>query len=202
MNRRHLFAALAMAAAPRFARAQSEKDLGIDEAKERMAALAKELDLAFPFRAPSVLIEKAARKLTLSDGKTLVKRYSVSLGLVPDGHKEQQGDYRTPEGDYYVCYRNYGSAFHLFLGLSYPNGADAAKALEKGLIDSKTAERIKAAEKKRERPSWDSALGGAVGIHGGGVGSDWTWGCIALENPEMDELWAALPMGTPVKVVR
>lgn len=199
---RHLLAALAGAfvVGPRLARADSAKEAGLDAARARLRALAKEKKVSFPFAAPRIEIDKSERRLDLFDGDIHLKRYTVALGLSPEGHKQREGDNRTPEGDYFVCYRNYASAFHLFLGINYPNAADAKAGEERGLVDARTAARIGDAEKKGVRPHWGSPLGGAVGLHGGGTGSDWTWGCIALSDEEMDELWAGCPVGTPVRI--
>lgn len=203
MNRRsllQLLLPLVVVIAPLVAQADDAKDKGIEEAKVRMADAARKAGVSFPLKKPRIEIHKKDRRLDLFDGDVKVKTYVMSLGLAPEGPKRQQGDYKTPEGRYFICYRNYGSAFHLFLGLSYPNAADAAEGLKEKLIDQKTHDRLVEAEKKKRQPSWGTALGGAVGIHGGGVGSDWTWGCIAVEDAEIDELWAAAPWGTPVDV--
>ena len=203
MNRRTWIATLAFAAAgaPLRARADETKDKAIEAARVRIAAVAKEKGVAFPLKKPRIEIRKKDRTLDLFDGDVKVKRYVMALGLAPEGPKRQQGDYKTPEGKYFICYRNYASAFHLFLGLSYPNAADAAEGLKEKLIDEKTFKRLVESEKNKRQPSWGTALGGAVGIHGGGVGADWTWGCIAVTDEEIDELWAACPWGTPVDVL-
>ena len=178
-----------------------EKDARIEASRERITGVVKAAGLALPLKKPRILIKKKERVLDLFDGETLVKRYTTALGLAPEGHKQQQGDYRTPEGKYFVCTRNYNSAFHLFLGLSYPNGDDAKSALREKRIDDKTAGKLVDADARQQQPDWNTGLGGAVGIHGGGVGSDWTWGCIALTDDEVEELWAACPWGTPVEIV-
>lgn len=187
--------------ASRLARAGADKDSRIDVSTARIRATIEAAGLTLPLKKPNVRIRKQARTLELFDGDTLVKRYAVSLGLVPEGHKEKQGDYRTPEGRYFICNRNYASAFHLFLGLNYPNASDARAALAAKRIDMKTAERLIEADVKRRQPDWYTALGGAVGIHGGGVGGDWTWGCVAVSDDEIEELWAACPWGTPVEIM-
>lgn len=202
MNRRQIVRMLIPAALlSRTALGATRKDTAIAESKERIKAEIEAAGLAFPLKKPRILIKKKDRTLELFDGDKLVKKYDMSLGLVPDGHKEQQGDYRTPEGTYFICNRNYGSAFHLFLGINYPNTKDAESGVERRLIDAKTAQRMKEAEKAKRQPDWNTKLGGAVGIHGGGVGNDWTWGCIALTDEHIEELWSVCPHGTPVEIV-
>ncbi len=170
-------------------------------ARGRIVAASAARTRAFPLAAPRVVVRKAERALILYDGEAEIARYPIALGLSPVGHKQRQGDNRTPEGSYAVCYRNPASAFHLFLGLNYPNGADARAGRGDGRIDARTARRIEEAIAAKRRPPWETPLGGAVGLHGGGIGSDWTWGCVALENGAIEELWHACPLGTPVEIV-
>lgn len=153
--------------------------------------------LAWPPPHLSVYIDKSEHRLTVRSGETALKQYPVALGD-PTGDKLQQGDRKTPTGTLYVVTRNNKSQFHLFLGLGYPNAEDADRGLQSGLINKATADRIKQAEKGHRQPPWETALGGAVGIHGGGTGIDWTLGCIALENAGIEELWAVAPIGTKV----
>lgn len=185
----------------RIARGATPKDSAIESSKSRIKGEVEAAGLKLPLKKPAIVIKKKDHTLELFDGEKLVKKYDVSLGLVPDGHKEKQGDYRTPEGRYFICNRNYGSAFHLFLGLNYPNAADARAALAAKKIDSKTAQKLVDADKARRQPDWYTDLGGAVGIHGGGVGDDWTWGCIALSDEHIEELWSVCPHGTPVDIL-
>ncbi|MEC8425185.1 MAG: L,D-transpeptidase, partial [Myxococcota bacterium] len=92
------------------------------------------------------------------------------------------------------------SRFHLFLGLGYPTAEDAERGLAAGLVTQAQATRIQEADAARRQPPWNTALGGAIGIHGEGGSSDWTLGCIAVENAEIEELWSVVPMGTRVVV--
>lgn len=154
----------------------------------------------YPLRRARLEVRKSERRLRLWSGKTLVKEYPIALGFCPVGTKERQGDGRTPEGRYYLCYRNGVSRFHRFIGLSYPAPADADRAVKRGLVDRRVAASVRLAARRKGPPPWDTALGGAVGIHGGGTGRDWTWGCIGLEDRDIDELWEALPLGTPVDI--
>ena len=150
MRARHLLRLLAPAlllAGAAFA--ATPKDAAIETSKSRIRSEIQAAGFAFPLKKPSIVIKKKDRTLELFDGDKLVKKYDVSLGLVPDGHKQQQGDYRTPEGRYFICNRNYGSQFHLFLGLNYPNAEDARAALEAKKIDAKTAQKLVEADKAK-----------------------------------------------------
>jgi len=102
-----------------------------------------------------------------------------------EGTKMREGDQRTPRGEYYICYINDKSKFTLFFGLSYPNKEDAQRGLEANLIDEKDFGRISSAIDKKERPPWNTPLGGEVGIHGGGIDRDGTRGCIALKDEDV-----------------
>ena len=131
-------------------------------------------------RVDAIRVYKAARKMDLlRDGK-VIRSYRVHLGGAPLGPKRQQGDQRTPEGEYAISYRNAASRFHLSLQVSYPNADDLHQALAQG-IDP----------------------GGDIMIHGGtppGASRDWTEGCIAVTNAEIEEIWRLVPVGTPVRI--
>jgi hypothetical protein len=131
-----------------------------------------------------------------------VKAYPLSLGYDPVGDKERRGDYRTPEGDFYVCRKNARSRFFRALLLSYPNQEDAARGLADGLITPAEQDRIVQAIARGGVPPMDTALGGDICIHGGGVGPNWTEGCLALTNDDMAELFALVPVGTKVRIER
>ncbi len=156
--------------------------------------------LKLPLAQPSIVVEKGARRLTLYSGGERVRVFRVALGFEPEGDKVKQGDGRTPEGDFYVCMKNERSKFYLSLGLSYPNASDAARGLRDGLITRAQHERIESAIERGAKPPWDTALGGEIFIHGGGTASDWTWGCVALDNEHIKELFDAVPLGTPVRI--
>jgi murein L,D-transpeptidase YafK len=137
--------------------------------------------------------------LLYSDGK-LVRTYRIGLGLSPVGDKVRQGDRRTPEGEFYVFTKNNKSAFYLSLGVSYPNAEHAARGLREGLITKAQYESIIRALKAKRTPPQNTALGGDIYIHGRGASSDWTWGCVALEDDDIRELFNAITVGTPVKI--
>lgn len=138
-------------------------------------------------RVTSIVVEKEKRLMTVYNGTRLLKSYRIALGGNPLGHKQHEGDSRTPEGRYIIDGKNPNSSFHLSLKISYPNRADTQKARRKGL-----------------------SPGGAIMIHGtpGGLSalnamgfySDWTAGCIAVTNAEIEELFAAVRVGTPILI--
>ncbi|MDX2177901.1 MAG: L,D-transpeptidase family protein [Candidatus Sumerlaeia bacterium] len=163
-------------------------------ARERLAAEG----LAMPLADPTIVVHKAERRLDLLDGTAVVRSYRVALGGELVGHKLREGDGRTPEGRYRVCTRLERSRFHLFLGLDYPAPEDA---LGRADITAAESGAIKEAHRSGGVPPWNTALGGAIGIHGGGAGRDWTLGCIALEDCGIEEVFLLTERGTPVLVL-
>lgn len=134
-------------------------------------------------RTSHIVLSKTNRVLHLMSGETVLKRYRVDLGFAPEGHKLRSGDGRTPEGRYRIDRRNPRSDFYLSLGISYPNPQDIARARALGLDP-----------------------GGDIFIHGEpvrqpkGKDRDWTAGCIAVTNREMEEIWALTPTGVPITI--
>lgn len=132
-----------------------------------------------------IVVEKARHSLVLYHQGQPIKRYWVALGSNPLGHKQQQGDGRTPEGRYTIDARRSQSRFYKALHISYPNGDDLASAKARGVHP-----------------------GGDILIHGqpndsqeqGVQSSYWTNGCIGLLNHEMDELWQVIQVGTPIEI--
>lgn len=147
-----------------------------------------------------IAIVKSQRRLVLLHGEQQLAEIPIIVGRQPVGHKQREGDERTPEGDYYICYRNPESRFHRFLGLSYPSAEDAADALAQGVIDQSTHDSICSAIEAGKRPDWYTPLGGEVGIHGGGIDRAGTAGCIAMDNEWIECLWEATCLGTPVSI--
>jgi murein L,D-transpeptidase YafK len=137
--------------------------------------------------------------LLFSDDR-LVRTYRIGLGLNPSGNKVRQGDRRTPEGDFYIFTKNDRSAFYLSLGISYPNGPAAERGLRDNLINKIQYDAILRALRAKRAPPQNTLLGGDIYIHGNGAGSDWTWGCMALENQDIQELFKAVSLGTPVTI--
>lgn len=151
------------------------------------SAIAAEASLPADARADRILIVKGQRKLTLlHDGKNL-KTYKIALGFEPVGRKEKQGDGKTPEGAYTISGRNEKSLYHRSLRVSYPNADDVALAKKLGV-----------------KPGGDIFIHGLPNGYGwigkGHLIKDWTLGCIAVTDEEIEEIWRAVPNGTPVEI--
>ena len=154
-----------------------------------------------PLENGRIVIDKSERRLDLYNGDRLVRSFKIALGRNPVGAKTEKGDGRTPEGEYFICTRLKRTPYHLFMGISYPNPLDARRALRKGLIDTDTTRRVVHTSEDKKQPPWDTKLGGAIGIHGSGViQGDWTLGCIAMENVDVEEVWVATRIGTAVEI--
>jgi len=138
-------------------------------------------------KADRVFIVKSEGKLYLQRGGTVIKQYHIALGSQPKGPKRRQGDHRTPEGSYVLDLKNPGSRYYKSIRISYPNAADRARARREGVHP-----------------------GGWIMIHGqpNGYGHlapitqryNWTDGCIAVTDEEMDEIWKAVDVGTPIEI--
>ena len=139
------------------------------------------------FQVDKVLVLKSKRRMHLLRRGQILRTYQISLGRTPAGKKVKQGDGKTPEGWYILDTRNPRSKFYLSMHVSYPNETDKARARTMGV-----------------------PAGGAIMIHGepnhlqnigfNGRGVDWTEGCIAVTNREMDEIWNTVPDGTPIEI--
>ncbi len=161
----------------------------------------KQRTVALTVRNPRVVVIKSKRVLHLFDGDTLVRSYPIDLGTQPVGTKQIGPDQRTPEGRFRVVTRNPNSPYYRFLGLDYPNENAIAGGLAAGLISQGEAANLRAALRRGARPVWTTALGGGVGIHGHRRGRDWTGGCIALDDANVDELFRVLRIGDPVEIL-
>ncbi len=129
-----------------------------------------------------IVVQKADRRMYLLSGKEILRTYRIDLGFAPDGDKKVQGDGKTPEGRYMINRRNPNSEFYLSLGISYPNVHDIAEARRLG-----------------KHP------GGDIFIHGEprkySVDSpDWTWGCIAVKDGEIRDIYRMVKDGTPITI--
>mgnify|MGYP003575334150 FL=1 len=160
------------------------------------------LNLSFqkPITKPRIVVYKKERKLELYSGEKLVHSYRVGLGFSPVADKQREGDGATPEGDFYVFVKNNKSAYYLSLGVSYPNVEDAERGLRDGMITKSQFKAIVDAQKRKVAPPQYTKLGGLIYIHGNGAKSDWTWGCVALENEHMKQLFDSVSVGTPVTI--
>lgn len=153
-----------------------------------------------------VVVRKAARVamrfrdgalVTLADGQPACWRVALAAGLdvtVADGPKRRRGDLRTPEGWYRTSDKPW-SKFYGAILVHYPNEHDVAAGLEAGLVDRAGADALLASLRRGEAPSQQTRLGGDILLHGGGSGYDWTLGCVAFEDAELDALRATLPAG-------
>ena len=146
-------------------------------------------DLNVDDKADYVVVKKSERKLYLYRGAEILKTYRIALGKQPDGHKIREGDSRTPEGIYTLDWRNPNSKFYRSIHVSYPSKTDYRDARERG-----------------------DSPGGAIMIHGQPSSwvektkllfnqDDWTEGCIAVQNHEMDEIWNAVDDGTTIEII-
>ena len=137
-----------------------------------------------------IVINKSERKAQVYINDCLLKEYPISLGLNPQGDKVKAWDYKTPEGEFYVARKIIDSKFGdgPALAISYPNLEDAQRGLESGLINKVQYNGIKRAMDQCKVPPV-TPLGFDVWLHGGGVGRDWTYGCIAFTNQDMDEIY-------------
>lgn len=137
------------------------------------------------YRGPEVtyvVVNNGARNMYLLHHDRVLENYNIRLGFAPEGHKQYEGDGKTPEGIYIIDRRNPNSDFHLSLGISYPNDQDRERAKELG-----------------KRP------GGDIFIHGQKHPfkrdkGDWTWGCIAVRNKEIEDIYAMVRDGTPIQI--
>ncbi|MGR3289712.1 MAG: L,D-transpeptidase family protein [Paracoccaceae bacterium] len=136
-----------------------------------------------PYQGPEVtriVIHKDAHRMYLLNGRQIIRAYDIDLGFQPRGAKKIEGDGKTPEGSYRINRKNPGSKFHLSLGLSYPNNRDIAVARALG-----------------QEPGGDIFIHGASGTLGR-RGTDWTFGCIAVTNREIEEIYAMVNQGTQI----
>ena len=138
--------------------------------------------------ADQVVVRKGERKLYLMQGAEVLRSYDIALGLIPEGHKEQEGDFRTPEGKYRLTNRLVDSDYFMAIQVSYPNYSDTARAEKLGV-----------------------SPGGLIMIHGQPdkprksaayyAKNDWTDGCIAVSNAAMVDIWQLTAFNTPISIV-
>lgn len=134
-----------------------------------------------------VLVEKSKNKMYLLDGNKTIRTYNISLGGNPIGHKQQEGDMRTPEGEYLLIYKNNKSKFYRSITVSYPDEDDIKRAMARGV-----------------NPGGDIVIHGFPNELGNVTGPyeplNWTEGCIAVRNHEMDELFNLIALNTPIEI--
>jgi len=134
-----------------------------------------------------VKVDKSERKMYLLEQGKIVKEYRISLGGSPEGHKQQEGDQRTPEGAYTLDYKKEDSSFYRSMHISYPNAADKAQAKERGVSPGGFI----MVHGQRNYLGWLSAIA---------QNFDWTNGCIAITNDEMDEFMRLVSVGTKIHI--
>lgn len=152
----------------------------------------------------ALYVWKRRRLMVLREGDHIVRRFDIGLGLQPNDPKVRQGDNRTPEGTYYVREKKTQPSFRRFIGLSYPNVTDADRGLQRSLINQEEWADIFYANLRGVTPPWRTRLGGRIGIHGYGdrpeLVVDWTQGCIAVRNDDIEYLFERIRLGTPVHI--
>lgn len=131
-----------------------------------------------------VIVSKEDRQLFLMHHDRVLEDYDVGLGWAPEGHKRVEGDGRTPEGNYLIDKRNPNSSYHLSIGVSYPNRIDRANAEVVGMD-----------------PGGNIFIHGRGPLYQRGMPPDWTWGCIAVTDREMEQIYAMVPNGTPITIL-
>jgi murein L,D-transpeptidase YafK len=177
-----------------------------------------------------IVVAKQARQLSLWSGSALERTYAIVLGRNSSADKSVEGDHATPFGEFYICAKNPRSKYFLSLCISYPNAEDAERGLAAGLIGADEHRQILDAIRARRMPPQHTRLGGEIYIHGHGIHGygipghgipghgghsesrgghnapidisqkDWTRGCIALSNDDMQDLYDRVAIGTAVSI--
>jgi len=177
-----------------------------------------------------IVVAKQARQLSVWSGSAAARTYAIVLGRNSSADKSVEGDHATPLGEFYVCAKNPRSKYFLSLCISYPNAEDAERGLAEGLIGADEHGQILDAIRARRMPPQHTRLGGEIYIHGHGVHGrgihgrsipghggqnesrgghsspidfsqqDWTRGCIALSNDDMQDLYDRVAIGTAVSI--
>ena len=134
-------------------------------------------------KVTSIQVHKAERKMYLLHNDKVLKEYDIALGFTPEGHKQFEGDGKTPEGVYHITHHNPKSRYHLSVGISYPNSEDRAYAASQG-----------------KSPGGDIMIHGRTGYKGTNEG-DWTAGCIAVTDREMEQIYSMVKRRTPIIIM-
>lgn len=149
---------------------------------------------------PEIYVYKQKRRLYIIQSNVMVRDYPVGLGSYPVGDKENAGDGRTPEGDFFIAQKDPVGPFKKALVLNYPDRKHAERALFTGTISPPELKEILTAAERKEAPLLHTKLGGRLYIHAGGAHKDWTQGSIALYNSDMEELYKIASTGAPVHI--
>ena len=134
-----------------------------------------------------IRVDKSERRMYLFDNGNLIREYVVAVGKNPRGHKQQRGDKRTPEGAYYLDFIKQNSSFYRAVHISYPNALDRQRAQQRGVSPGGSI----MIHGQPDRPDWNPELAQQF---------NWTNGCIALTNDEMDEFLSLVDVGTPIRI--
>ncbi len=138
-------------------------------------------------QADAIIVRKSERRLYLMRNGAVLRSFKVALGLRPEGHKEYEGDFRTPEGKYRLIRRNPNSEFFLSIQVSYPNEADVANARKLGMRPGGNIMIHGRPNTPRKTPDYYAKV-------------DWTEGCISVSNSDMVEIWLMTPPDTPIEI--
>ncbi|MBS3174810.1 L,D-transpeptidase [Candidatus Woesearchaeota archaeon] len=178
------------------------------------ARLEENVEAAEQNNKPYLLVSKFYDNITFYNGLGETYSFDAAFGILSRlGTKKERGDKKTPEGEYYICdKRPSSSGFNKFMQINYPNPQDAKRGLEQGLINEYQYDSIRFAHRKGICPPSNTNLGGNIGIHGEKhikigkltfkIGSfvDWTEGCIAIDNPNIEILYRRVPENTPITI--
>jgi hypothetical protein len=155
-----------------------------------------------------IRISKSEQTLFLYSGADLIARIPTDLGYNFFSDKERRGSmaepdhWRTPNGQFFIAQKNESSEFYKALVLNYPNREDAERGMQEGLITQEQYRAIVRADENYSMPPMNTGLGGWIEIHGDGTGArrNWTQGCIAITNSQLDRIWELVDVGTPVLI--
>ena len=182
-------------------RAQPQDGRQPNEASHEKAKL--EVNYLTPvaqIKSPELFVYKEKRRLYVIQAKVLVRDYPVALGFQPQGDKEKAGDGRTPEGEFTIASKEGMGRFNKTLRINYPDKKHADRAYFSGLLTAAQFKEIHSALEKKMKPPIDNPIGGRIAIHGGGAHKDWTDGCIALYDSDLEELYQLANVGSPISI--
>lgn len=168
------------------------------------------MPLSYADEFVEIIIDHSDHRLSVLKNGITLRSFKVALGSGGRKGKIREGDRKTPKGQYRITKVRDSDSFHLFIQLNYPNMDDAKRALKDGLITRRQFQRILEAHVYGDAPPQNTALGGNIGIHGIGHETkdkleihefaDWTKGCIAMRNSEIEQLMHYIDVGTPVTI--
>ena len=151
---------------------------------------------------PSIIIRKKTRELSIYSNSIEIASYTIGVGRVSVGRKQNKDDLKTPEGNYYICDKKFNHKYHMFLQINYPSPEDASRATINHIITTNDEININQAEENGNPPPSDTELGGNIGIHGFGSESSWTIdGSISMNNIDIEEVFWNVENGCPVLIM-